>query len=70
MGVQFLLRPPASSDEILGQPTTGLLGDRLGSALALALEAKLTVEAQVLAERALMNNRLLAADVVASDAQR
>ena len=61
------LSPP---NEILGQPTAGLFCYRLSLALALAFEAKLSVEAYVTARRALVNNGLLAADVVTYNTER
>jgi len=47
-----------------------LLSDGLSLALALAFEAELAVETQVIAERTLVNDYLLAADVTASNAER
>ncbi len=43
---------------------------RFSLALAFTLEAELAVEAQVVAERTLVDDYLLAADVTASDAER
>jgi len=60
----------STTNEILGQPTAGLFRYRFSLALALAFEAKLSVKAYVLARRALVNNGLLAADVVTYNTER
>ena len=70
MGVQFLLRPLAFLQKITRKPTASLFRYRLSLALALAFEAKLSVEAYVTARRALVNNGLLAADVVTYNTER